>query len=765
LVFITNNVLLSPFAGKSNMKLREVLFSVLTIMSALIFCLIGLTTVDAGDFQASNEWFSMGKYYLNFKKDEKKALHAFEKALEADADNYHAAEMVTKLREKFTKEKSVPVKTIHDKSKQWYHNALYVWNNKRDLDAAVICLKKALEINPYNADAAALMNRIKLENNIDQPEDNRPKVRITDKKGIIKKKQKEEEAYKYVITATLNYKKAEYNKALGNVEKALKISPDLKQALEFRKKIEKALADKEKMRIKHAVNRATGSSGRQEDFQSVKRAEHWYWLGKYYFDVKKEYPKALECFERAKLLAPDNDLVNAMINRSKLKLYFVSDSSAVKIVDTRKKTEKKKNRIQAEIKKIRDDSAASASDDDIKAANDPEKLKNDPEYKKILKEEEVILVSDYDLEPDQVEKEVKQKAMADSAEKKDKQVLPELSHYDKWKRRRLDFSTLTATLFKDFWKDSQVTDIIDKTQSLKDPERRKRKKNLESELEAIWSKINKKEEELKRKQSAEEKKRLLAEKIKRQKAEKARKNSFLMNSVSGLALDSLLTPEQIAREQALKEEKNKKEVKSSVDPDTVEEVKKALKEADNLLKKGKKDAALEVCRQAFNMVLQVDETNAEALFNLLLLYERTENYDFATLIFFKLLTILDTIKPDTDLNRAIRSKVLCNVKSIIIQSSVAAFNNMEPDRANQMGPGILSLAGLRARGLLATGDKPYELKLKLFDKTVKVDISVQDFDCPEHGGYKINSRGIVTCSRHGISSYILMHQSKKVLDF
>lgn len=748
------------------MDLRSLLFFFIIILFFSGPVLFRNKQVFAGDFQSSNEWFSMGKYYLNFKKDETKALHAFEESLKADSNNYHAAEMVKTLRAKLTKQKSVPVEIINDKSKQWYHNALYVWKNKRDVQAAVLCLNKALEINPYNADAASLLNKIKIENRIDQPEDNRPRVNISDKKGIIKKQKKAEVAYKYVITATLNFKKAEYNKALDNIDKALKISPNLKQALEFRKKIEKAISTKEKLRIKDAMSRAiTGTTGRKEDFQSVKRAEHWYWLGKYYFDVKKEFPRALECFERAKLLAPDNDLVNAMINRSKLKLYFVSDSSAVKIIDTRKKSERKKNRIQAEIKQIRNKNAQADDNDDFNDVNDPTKMKKDAEYQKILKEEEVILVSDYDLEPDQVDKAIKKKASIDNAEKQDKQVFPERSHYDKWKQRRLDFSTLTATLFKDFWQGSQVTDIIDKTQTLKNPENRRRKKNIESELEAIWSKINKKDEELKRQNSADAQKRLLAEKIKKQKAEKARNNSFLMNSVSGLALDSLLTPEQIAKERALKEKNNKKIKQNTVDSETVEEVKKALKKADNLLKNNKKDAALEVCRQAFNMVLQVDETNAEALFNLLLLYERTGSYDFATLIFFKLLTIVDTIKSDTDLNRAIRNKVLCNVKTIIIQSSVAAFNNLEKDRANQMGPGILSLDRLRSKGFLITGDKPYELKLKLFDKTVKVDISVQDFDCPEHGGFRINSKGIVTCSRHGISSYILMHQSKKELDF
>jgi tetratricopeptide (TPR) repeat protein len=388
--------------------------------------------------------------------------------------------------------------------------------------------------------------------------------------------------------------------------------------------------------------------------------------------------------------------------------------------------------------------------------------KNDPEYKRLLKEEEVILVSDYDLEPHEVDKAIKAGSDEKKAEKDAAAAMPQLSHYEKWKKRRLEFSSLTSTLFNDFWKDSEVTGIINKTEELKDPE--SRKKNIESELEAIWDMINKREEKLKN-QDDQEKKRFLAEQIKKEKNANLAGDSVIMNSISGLDLDRLMTPEQIRQEKQSEKDDFFKSQKKQMDPKVVLAVKEELKKADNLLKNKRREEALEVCRNAFNMVLEIDESNVEALYNLLLLYEKTGSYDFATLIFFKILTLIDSIKADTELNRMIRAKIMCNVKTIIIQSSVAAYNRMVSDKSNQMGPGILSLKELKKKGFLVTGSKPYELQLNLFDKTVKVDISINDFECHGRGGYAIDSNGYVRCSVHGISSYILMHSTKKHLDF
>lgn len=802
---------------------RKAILAVTPVILAFFLCALPAV---ARDSEASYHWMTLAGYHLRFKNDPEKAREALLKSLEKDPENFKALEMLKSVEERIgaNPENLKSHEVIESgPSFQWYDNALFLWERRRDVKGAIRCLERSLQENPFNTRAAELLQKIKRENSIsDDPGVPQIKV-VSGDRAALDAASRREEAGRWVASSGYHLKKQDYAKALVAARKAVELDPGSDEARRNLEKIEKQQKEHVGLAISRKIDPAgqdlspsiggdgPTAGGGQIVRSPEGRAGHWFWLGKYYFSVKGEYAQALECFERTILLDPSNEDARTMINRCKAKLFFVSGGTAVKIRDHRGTEERarlakaiedveaaesfvtpegevrvrtgppapeqKVGPIEtaADMEKfaaaMENKTAAEASQEGAPAtaaaseSGKPETRETGPDPD-LMREEEVILVSDYEIED--------RRARAEARRSADPKALPEdstdpvVSPYAKWVERKKNFETLTRSLFAGYWKDDGI----------KKPERdgravaAARRGSIESSMEEVWKRIAAGETDGADAGAAAATDLMGSpDSPSRDVSQpsvpvKAVDDQALRTSTAGLDIMGMKSADEYARrrrerlERAAQEAMGQKSV-SFIDESLAEEYRLRLGKAEELARTGKRGRAIDEYRKVFEDILIKDAENLEALYNLLLLHMDRGNYDFATVVYFKLLGLSDRLKPGSRISREIGELIFCFLKSTIIQSTVAAYNGTVRDFSRRMGPGTLSVPTLSNAGFLATGGEPYELSLKVFDKIVKVSVSIEDFNCSAGGRFQMRGDGVVECSVHGVGPYVLLHAEKK----
>lgn len=734
-------------------------------LSVVLIVILLMCPAEARDSEASYHWMTLAGYHLRFKKDPEKARESLLKALEKDPENFKAVEMLKAVEDEIGSK--VREGEFHDiiesgPSFQWYDNALFLWERRRDVKGAIRCLERSLLENPFNTRAAELLQKIRKENSISDDGDG-PIVKIlSGNREAIEAASRREEANRWVAASDYNLKKQDYVKALAAARKAVELDPVSDDAGRNLKRMEKAQQEHEGL----AIRRSSDPSGVLPAGTSAPgpeaRAGHWFWLGKYYFAVRGEYTQALECFERTLLLDPSNEDARTMVNRCKAKLFFVSGGTAVKIRDHRGVEERA--RLAKAIEEDGDAETPVAPDGSviIKSGAAPtvalplasvvsKKPAPDPE---LMKEEEIILVSDYEIEDHKVRQEARRTAVAAGR-------LPafeeqEISPYAKWVERKKNFEKLTKSLFANYWKadDSKKTARTDKPPDSFGGE------SLESSMESVWKQIAAAEAAGFGASSASSE-----DEVEAATAVMEANDQALRSSTAGLDIVGMKSSEEYAglRRERLKKaaiEAMGRKTGSFIDSSLAEKYRVRLGRAEEIARTGKRDRALDEYRKVFEEILIKDTENLEALYNLLLLHMDQGNYDFATVVYFKLLGLSGRLQPGSRISREIGELIFCFLKSTIIQSAVAAYNSINKDFSREMAPGTLSVSTLSEAGFLATGGDPYELSLKVFDKLVNVSVNIEDFKCSAGGKYRLRDDGVVECSIHGVGPYVLLHTKK-----
>lgn len=699
------------------------------------------------DVEASHQWYSLGKYHFQFRKDLQKSREALLKALEKDPQNFLAFEMLQDVERRLRREEAIKGNSSEEgagrlggESMQWYDNALYHWEKNRDVKETVRCLEKALEINPFNTKAIALLKTVKEENPEYAREDSAlPGVAVqADPAGKYQAIARTQEAQQWFVNSTYHFKKGNFARALSAIEKALSLAPDLKTAQEMRDRILQARSKQEKIAIESSLEHTAASlEGKTPEGG---KASHWFWLGKYYFSVKQDFKGALECFERAALIDPAHAETQEMINKAKLKLYFVTDGSAVRIVDNRPKAARAKGKKTADS----ETPDSSGSDSSNQAAEKPsEKKKPDPAA---VEAEEIELVGDYEF------------AATEEGARPTGSVIPTEARkivktpYELWMERRKSFEDMGKILFAESWKETEKEDRKTTAPGTSSGERN-RKRDVESELEEMWNSIQRGEKSSQTTQSGTSGSRA--------QASGGKLSAQVASAVAGLDIGGMKPKDQYqvtSQEEAVMAVTSSAEARP-IPPDLKEQIKESILTAEDLARQGKNQEAMAIYEEAFLTLVKYDPENLEALYNLLLVNIRQDDNDFATLLMFRLLGMMGTIGNETELHKSIREIVFCFVKGTILQSAISAYNN-NVDPMERMSNGTFSLDVLRRAGLLATGDVPYELSLKIGDRKITAGIAIENFKCPAGGKYQIGRDGFVRCTVHGMSPYLRMRTGK-----
>ncbi|PKK91533.1 MAG: hypothetical protein CVV64_07200 [Candidatus Wallbacteria bacterium HGW-Wallbacteria-1] len=111
---------------------------------------------EALDREASEKWFSMGKYFHTHGRDSLKAVECLQRALASDSSNEAARTLLNEIRSDLglaTEVKSVD----RDQSRGWLNKGRYLANFKRDLKGAMEAYEKALIFDPGNSEASTLL--------------------------------------------------------------------------------------------------------------------------------------------------------------------------------------------------------------------------------------------------------------------------------------------------------------------------------------------------------------------------------------------------------------------------------------------------------------------------------------------------------------------------------------------------------------------------------------------------------------------------------
>ncbi|PKK90591.1 MAG: hypothetical protein CVV64_09550 [Candidatus Wallbacteria bacterium HGW-Wallbacteria-1] len=732
-----------PHCGRDWPFFLKGLFGTLLFLS-LIASINGAVAQEMKrDVEASHQWYSLGKYNFQFRKDFKKSREALLMALEKDPQNFLAFEMLQEVERRLRREEMVSgsegksdIQTPQGgESMQWYDNALYHWEKSRDARESIRCLERALQINPFNTRAIALLRTIRKENPEYSAEKALPGVKIqADPAGRYETIAKTQEAQHWFANSTYHFRKGNLARAMEAIEKSLSLAPDLKVSTELKNKISQALSKREKLAIESSLERTAASlEGKTPEGG---KASHWFWLGKYYFSVKRDYKGALECFERAALMDPNHDETQSMINRTKLKLYFVTDGSAVRIVDTRS---------DKPISTGLDSASENAVGRKIGDSQTEKKREIDPAA---VEAEEIELVGDYEFADTTRTAPDRGDVVGDLQEKAKK------SPYELWMARRKAFEDMGGILFAGQWKREERA--ARKAETVRTSTGQDRKGDVESELEAMWNNIQKGEIQSSSEVSGTDGNGASV------KSGVAAIGSDVAQAMAGFDIggmkreDEYKAARQKQRDSLMKPDE---EVKL-IPPDMKQQIMDTIASAEEMAKRGRTEDALKNYESAFLSLIKYDPDNLEALYNLLLVNIRQEDDDFATLLLFRLLGMMDKIGSNSELHKAVREIVFCFVKSTILQSSISAYNNsVEP--LEKMTTGTLSLERLSASGLLVTGDVPYELSLKIGERTVKAAISMDNFKCSAGGKYHIGRDGFVRCTVHGMSPYLRMRGRAK----
>ncbi len=264
-------------------------------------------------------WTVRGIYNLEKIGDIKKAIEYFRKAISADSNNVAAKEYLFNALEKYG-ESSDDIKTDkgeYGASYQWYVNAEFLLE-KDNLEEALLCLKQSLDLNPFNLQAARLFKEVRQklkggESVLDVSEDE-PMI-------AVQAPTPDEIARNWYLSARYHQDKGNYQEAMSALEKALELVPDYQRAVDLLREIK----GQEKVTITDQLETGESESGEGIEALSpdtVGTARHWFWLGRYYTEVKSDYRQALSCLEKAVILDPDDPQIKKALDETKLKVFF-----------------------------------------------------------------------------------------------------------------------------------------------------------------------------------------------------------------------------------------------------------------------------------------------------------------------------------------------------------------------------------------------------------------------------------------------------------
>jgi len=112
---------------------------------------------DALDREASQKWYSMGKYFHSHAGDSLKAVECLQKALDKDSSNEPARTLLNQIRSELGLQPEV--KSVdRDQSRGWLNKGRYLENFRNDLQGAMEAYEKALVFDPENSEASSLLS-------------------------------------------------------------------------------------------------------------------------------------------------------------------------------------------------------------------------------------------------------------------------------------------------------------------------------------------------------------------------------------------------------------------------------------------------------------------------------------------------------------------------------------------------------------------------------------------------------------------------------
>lgn len=140
-------------------KLSSPLLLAVTVVF-LIFPAVGVYSGELLDKEASQHWFSKGKYFHDFLKDNLRASESLKKALEADPSNRQARDLLNQIRG--TLDLPPEVRAIDsENSRGWLLRARYQADFKKDLKGAIESLERSMLYDPGNAEARSLLDKVR----------------------------------------------------------------------------------------------------------------------------------------------------------------------------------------------------------------------------------------------------------------------------------------------------------------------------------------------------------------------------------------------------------------------------------------------------------------------------------------------------------------------------------------------------------------------------------------------------------------------------
>lgn len=115
---------------------------------------------DLLDSEASQQWYSKGKYFHEFLKDNLRAAESLKKALEADSSNRLARDLLNKIRGDLDLPPEIRAIDIEN-SRGWLLRARYQADFKKDLKGAIESLEKSFLFDPGNPETRAMLDRVR----------------------------------------------------------------------------------------------------------------------------------------------------------------------------------------------------------------------------------------------------------------------------------------------------------------------------------------------------------------------------------------------------------------------------------------------------------------------------------------------------------------------------------------------------------------------------------------------------------------------------
>jgi len=649
-------------------------------------------------------WTVRGIHHLERLDEPREAIECFRRAISIDSNNVAAKEYLFKSLERYG-ETSSEIRTDRGErgaSYQWLINAEFLLE-KGEKEKAFSCLQRALDLNPFNVRAARLFKTLRMElraSALEEEEQDFEEEKAYPDPSV------EEMARNWYLSARYHLDKGDYQQAKAALGKAIHDNPDYAKARELLEEIK----DKEQTLIKQKVGEEDSNSSEGVEAVSdekVGTARHWYWLGRYYGDVKQDFSQALACFKKAFILDPGDRQIEKALDEAKLKVFFDRDLTTGKPAEDEAPVETSGPVAVGGIRlpdiPLTEDSLSEESDEPQEDEEDlleGEKIERMPGSEIIVFTPEELEGTAEDVDLPSFDKGIT--VIGDYEKKPLEDLMDRVEHSPKisFFQRKRELAELAVFLFpEELWEDTSGTGG---------------KPSLHPVLKftSVLSKIMQEGLDIKRVREIDE--------------------NWGSSRIMELLGDGA----------------------ASSDTDTARTADLSFEIDHTQLAEGRIKEAIALYKGHLFEILKRNPDNLRVLYRFYQLYVREEHMEAAALVFFKMnqaVRKLDRKREKLTKEEAgIRDFVNCLLRINLVTNAIINYNAEHDYRTELMTHGEPDVYRLKQEGYLPGNPGTLaQIELGFETRVITVRFAVGSCTCPATGHYHIDKNKTVMCTAHG----------------